>query len=131
MIELAQLRPGMKVLDLGCGAGRLLFLAAKSGADVVGYELNPILVPWVRLVVRLRGLKNIKIIFKSIFNADLKNADVVFTFLMDRPMKKLEPKLFSECKPGATIISYTFPIPGHEPVLVEEGIFVYKVGDKR
>ncbi len=128
MIELASLRPGMKVVDLGCGAGRLLFLAAASGASVVGYELNPVLVWWARLVTRLRGMsKDVRVELKSIYEADLSNADVVFAFLMNGPMKKLEPKLFSECKPGTMIISYTFPIPGHEPILKEEGIFVYRV----
>ncbi len=130
MIELASLKDGMKAVDLGSCAGRLLFLAAKSGAKIVGYELNPVLVIWSRLMIRLRGLsKNIRVVMKSVYKADLKNADVIFTFLMNGPMKKLEPKLFSECKPGATIISYTFPIPGHEPVHVEDGIFVYKVGE--
>lgn len=31
MIEWAQIKPGMKVIDLGSGTGRLLFLAAESG----------------------------------------------------------------------------------------------------
>jgi cyclopropane fatty-acyl-phospholipid synthase-like methyltransferase len=130
MMELAKLKPGMKAVDLGSGHGRLVFLAAQSGATVTGYELNPFLVWWSRMVAKVRGLKNVDIKLKSIYEADLRDVDVVFAFLMDGPMKKLSPKLFSELKPGATIVSYTFSAPGHEPILREQGIWVYKVGEK-
>ena len=45
MINLCNIEPGMKVVDLGSGHGRLVILAAKKGAQVVGYELNPFLQP--------------------------------------------------------------------------------------
>ena len=62
MLELAGLKPGMKVIDLGSGAGRLLFLAASQGATAVGYELNPFLVLWTRLVILILGKqKQIKV----------------------------------------------------------------------
>ncbi len=35
----AQLRPGMRVLDLGCGAGEFTALAAAAGTRVVGVEV--------------------------------------------------------------------------------------------
>jgi SAM-dependent methyltransferase len=35
----AELRPGMRVLDLGCGAGEFTALAAAAGARVVGVEV--------------------------------------------------------------------------------------------
>jgi len=36
---LAQLRPGLRVLDLGCGAGRFSGLARAAGAKVVGVDI--------------------------------------------------------------------------------------------
>ncbi|MFA6105244.1 MAG: 50S ribosomal protein L11 methyltransferase [Patescibacteria group bacterium] len=128
MIALANLKPGMRVIDLGSGNGRLLFLAAKTGANAVGYELNPFLVYYTKLAIffaRVSDLVSVRL--QSIYTADLKDADVVFAFLMPGPMEKLGPKLFSELKPGAMIYSYTFPIPGHEPVQKEQGIRVYRV----
>jgi SAM-dependent methyltransferase len=42
------LAPGMRVLDLGCGAGEMLFRLAMRGADVVGVEQSPTLVDYCR-----------------------------------------------------------------------------------
>lgn len=128
MMRLAALRPGMRVIDLGSGAGRLLFLAAREGAEATGYELNPILYFWTLLITRLKGLSGrTQVRCQSLYQADLSEADVVFAFLFPKPMEKLAPKLFTELKPGATIISYTFSIPGHTPIKKEQGIFVYRV----
>lgn len=127
MMEFAQLKPGMTAIDLGSGAGRLLFLAAQSGATAVGYELNPFLVLWTRFAARCKKLF-VVVRCKSIYAADVAGADVVFAFLFPKPMQKLRDKLFSEMKPGAKIISYVFPIPGKTPTISAEGIFVYEVG---
>lgn len=127
MIEFANIQPGMTVVDLGSGAGRLMFLAAKKGANVIGYELNPFLVLWTWLMIKIKRLTNVKVKMRSLYEADLKNVDVVLAFLFPEYMKKLEPKLFSEMKPGSTIISYSFSIPHHTPLVQEEGIMVYKI----
>ena len=126
MMELAEIHPGMRVIDLGSGAGRLLFLAAEKGAVAIGYELNPFLVWWTRLVASLKKA-TVVVEQRSLYQADLHEADVVFAFLFPKPMKKLAPKLFQELKPGARIISYVFSIPGQTPIAKQEGIYVYRV----
>lgn len=127
MIELASITTGTKVVDLGSGAGRLLFLAAAQGAIATGYELNPLLVWWTRLVARLRAVRTVEVKQQNLYTADLKEIDVVFAFLFPEPMEKLSGKLFTELKPGATIISCTFSIPDKKPVYQSGGIFVYQV----
>src|SRR3989344_8091828 len=42
-LDLLDLKPGQVFVDLGCGDGRLLELAAARGLRAVGYELNPFL----------------------------------------------------------------------------------------
>jgi len=127
MIELAQIKPGMKVVDLGSGAGRLLFLSAKSGAEATGYELNPFLILWTKMVIFFKRRQNqVKVFYKSIYKADISEADVIFLFLYPPHMKKLADKIFMECKPGAKIVSYVFKFPERAPILSEEGIFVYE-----
>jgi len=128
MIEIAGVKDGMKVVDLGSGAGRLLFLSAKKGGQAIGYELNPILYYWTKFMVLVKGLKNkVKVHHKSIYKADLKDIDVVLTYLMPGPMGKLSNKLFSELKPGAKIVTYAFYINDRKPVLKDGKIAVYEV----
>lgn len=128
MIELAEIKPGQTVIDLGSGAGRLLFLSAQKGANAIGYELNPFLIFLTRLIIRVKGLKGqIKVINHSIYSADLSQADVVLAFLMPGPMKKLAPKFIRELKPGAKVVSYSFSWPGKEPSQKVGKIFVYEI----
>jgi len=50
-LELAQVRPGETVYDLGAGDGRVLVIAARDfGAQAVGIEIEPVhcAVAWLR-----------------------------------------------------------------------------------
>ena len=127
MMELAELKPGMKVVDLGSGAGRLLFLAAEHGAVAVGYELNPLLFWWTKIRSILKKLPSVTVRCQSLYQADLHDVDVVFAFLFPKLMANLNDKLFSELRPGSKIVSYTFSIPGRTPLIKKDGIFVYQV----
>ena len=128
MMDLAEIKTGSRVVDLGSGAGRLLFLAAARGATATGYELNPILCWWTQIMIFLKGYKGkVKIHCQSLYDADLSNTDVVFTFLLNGPMKKLDNKLFTELPSGAKIVSYLFSIPNRTPIKKENGIIVYQV----
>jgi len=40
-LALADLRPGMRVLDIGCGRGEIALHAAKRGVEVVGIDYSP------------------------------------------------------------------------------------------
>ena len=105
MIKLAEIKKGDTVYDLGSGDGKLLLLAAKKGARVIGYEINPILV----LFSNLRGARTR---WKNFWSADIHNADVIFIYLLPWKMERLAEKLKKELKPGATIVSNSFIFPG-------------------
>ncbi|MBI2443781.1 MAG: SAM-dependent methyltransferase [Candidatus Magasanikbacteria bacterium] len=127
MIELAAIKPGTRVVDLGSGAGRLLWLAAARGAAAAGYELNPWLYWWTRWQIRRRGLAGrVQVYWRSLYRADLSQAEVVFAFLSRRFMAQLLPKLTRELPPGAKVVSYAFSLPGRQPTHSEQGIFVYE-----
>jgi hypothetical protein len=51
-LELANLRPGQTLIELGCGDGRVLIAAAHTGIKSIGYELNPLLalIAWIRTI---------------------------------------------------------------------------------
>lgn len=126
-IKLAQIGPQSKIIDLGSGAGRLIFLAAKTGATAIGYELNPFLYFWCAGVAWWRGYKNVKFIFQSVYEANLNRADVIFTFLSPAHMNKLADKFARELQPGAKVISYAFSWPNRAPTIKQDGLFVYEI----
>jgi SAM-dependent methyltransferase len=130
MIELARIQPGQTVIDLGAGHGRLLFLAAEAGAEAIGYELNPILVLYIKIRALLSRQKKVRVYWRSLYKADVSRADTVFCFLFESYMRQVEEKLFAEMRPGAKIIAYVFSFPNKKFVLKTEGVRVYEVGSE-
>jgi len=127
MLELAGLKPGEKLVDLGLGDGRILIEAAKIGAEAVGYEIDPFLVWLSKKEIKKQGLENkIKIYRKNFWQADLKEADVVTFYGITGIMAKMERKLLKELKPGARVCSYIFPFPKWMPINHDSGIFLYQ-----
>lgn len=64
LVDRAGLRPGERVLDLGCGTGNVLFPAAGAvGATgtVVGIDLSRTMVDVARVAVRERGLGHVTV----------------------------------------------------------------------
>lgn len=51
-------KPGMQVLEIGCGAGLLAMIAARAGAWVTTCESNPMIAAAAREVVRRNGLSD-------------------------------------------------------------------------
>ena len=128
MVRLAQIKPGMKVVDLGSGDGRIVIAFAQAGVEAVGLEVNPILVWWSRWKIRQAGLPNAKIITKSFWSVDMADfdVDVVVVFGMTHIMEKLQEKLWRELKPGSLIISNIFRFPNQTPIQEEGSLRVYR-----
>lgn len=111
------LRSGDIFYDLGCGDGRFLIEASLRGAQANGFELSPL--AYAKAAYNIFRMKsNAKIFFKNYFKVSIANADVVFCFLLNTAMPKLEKKLSGELKKGALFISYGFPLPTWEPTKV-------------
>lgn len=118
MLDLAKLRDGEKVYDLGCGDGRFLFEAEKRAKiSAVGYEAAPIpflLAQFFKIIKRAKA----KIFMKNFFKTNLADANVIFCYLGPDIMGKLGEKISLECKKGTRIFSNTFHIENMEPVAV-------------
>jgi quercetin dioxygenase-like cupin family protein len=116
MLELAQVKSGDVVYDLGCGDGRIVIAAAKKhGCKAVGVELDPKLAEQSRQNARKDNVQHlVRIEEKDLFTVDLSDADVVTLYLLVDLNKKLIPQL-TKLKPGARIVSNAFPIVGLQP----------------
>ncbi|MGQ9916155.1 MAG: class I SAM-dependent methyltransferase [Bryobacteraceae bacterium] len=122
MLEIAGLKSGQTLYDLGCGDGRIVATAAKEfGARAVGVELSPALAKRARRAVESMGLQEqVKIIEGDMMQVDLSDADVVALYLLTEANEQLRPKLEKELKPGARVVSLEFRIKGWKPSRVEK-----------
>ncbi|OGH73865.1 MAG: hypothetical protein A3C90_04730 [Candidatus Magasanikbacteria bacterium RIFCSPHIGHO2_02_FULL_51_14] len=112
MIELAQVRPADKMVDLGSGDGRIVIAFAKQGIEAHGYEVNPLLVWWSRKNIQRAGLDGRAFIHRqSFWRADFSSYSIVTIFGITHIMKGLEKKLQKELAPGARVISNAFRFP--------------------
>ncbi len=122
MLQLANVRPGELVFDLGCGDGRIVITAARDfNAYAACVEIRRDLYEQTLRRVRELGLEGkIKVVHGNFFEVDLSDADVVTMYLLTSVNEKLRPKLERELRPGTRVVSHDFEIPGWRPIIVED-----------
>jgi 16S rRNA A1518/A1519 N6-dimethyltransferase RsmA/KsgA/DIM1 with predicted DNA glycosylase/AP lyase activity len=124
MLDLADLKPGQHLLDLGSGDGRLLVAAARRGARATGYEINPWL--WLYSWVKTRKYRKlIAVHCGSYWRADWPKADVVTVFLIGHYMKRLDRELEARLNTPTKVVSYAFSIPGRRPIASNKNTYLY------
>jgi protein-L-isoaspartate O-methyltransferase len=121
MLELAQLKQNENFFDMGAGDGRTVIMAAKDfGAQATGIELREDLVQKANANIRELGLENrVSIIQSDMFSIDLHPADVVYLYLTTSANEKVKPKLETELKTGARVVSHDYEIIGWKPLKIE------------
>ncbi len=95
--------------DLGCGDGRMVFLAEQAGAKkVVGYETA--LWPYVMCVAR-KWISGSRAQFykQDFFEKPIGDATIIYAYLMPDPIKKLEEKIKKECRPYTRLVIQDYP----------------------
>ncbi len=117
------LKAGELYIELGCGEGRLLKAAAKRGARVIGYEINPLL--WLITWLRVLPYKNAQVRLRDFWGVDLSRADVVLAFLVPRTMPRLETKIKNHMKPGSRLVSYIFELPNTKATHARHHWYIY------
>jgi hypothetical protein len=109
---LSEREPPLRVVDLGCGtAGMVLQLARQfPRGQFVGVETAPLLFvfAWLRCLLQ----ENCSIRYRSLWQVELGDFDVVYCFLSPVPMPRLWGKAQVEMRAGSWLISNTFEIPG-------------------
>lgn len=116
MLELADLKSGEVLLDLGSGDGRIPITAAKKyGVQATGVDLNPVRVQEANENAKRERVTD-KVTFKEqdLFETDLTQADVITMYLLTRINMKLRPQLM-KLKPGTRIVSHSFSMGDWQP----------------
>ncbi|MCV2219651.1 SAM-dependent methyltransferase [Thauera sp. Sel9] len=108
MLDMAQLTPQDRLVDLGSGDGRMVITAAKRGATARGIEFNPDLVALARRQAEAEGVAA-RATFEQadIFQSDFSEATVVTLFLLPTLNVKLRPILL-DMPPGTRIVANSF-----------------------
>lgn len=127
MLDLAKIKPGEKVYDLGSGDGRVVIAAAqKFNANAVGIEISSRLVKQSKEEIKKLGLEDkASVVHGDVFDAELNDADVVILYLLRDSNNTLKPKLEKSLKPGTRVISHDYEIAGWKPI-AEEKIEAHK-----
>ncbi|MFN4260196.1 MAG: SAM-dependent methyltransferase [Gemmataceae bacterium] len=119
MLELAEVKKGDIVYDLGCGDGRIVVTAAKKyGCKATGFDVDP-----ARIKESIENVKKnnvgdlVEIKQQDIFELDLSKANVITLYLLPSLNVKLIPQL-EKMKPGSRIVSHNFDMRGVKPTKV-------------
>jgi SAM-dependent methyltransferase len=116
MIELAGVKTGDVVYDLGSGDGRIVITAAKKGARAVGFDVDGDLVKESRENIRKAGVQELaEIRQQDILTVDLSGASVVTMYLLPDVNLKLRPNVLSQMKPGSRVVSHAFDMGDWKP----------------
>ncbi len=124
--ELVKLAPGENAVDLGSGDGRVILELAKWGFHVTGYEIRNELVERSKKRVAERGYtKEITIIEKSFWDADLSQFDLIYIYGMGTIMGRIEEKFNTEARSGTVIITNIFRLPRLREKKEKNGFHLY------
>ncbi len=115
MLNLADLKPGEYLVDLGSGDGRTVIAAAKRGARARGIEYNPNMVELAKRNAEREGVSD-RATFEQgdLFQKDFSDADVITLFLLPSLNERLRPVLL-EMRPGVRVVSNSFGMGNWEP----------------
>ena len=121
MLDLADLTSEDKLIDLGCGDGRIGLAAAQRGARALGVDLDPMRIAEARASAGRAGLEALASFREEdLFATPLAEASVVTLYLMMHVNRLLEDRLRSQLKPGSRIVSHAYSIGGWTPARTVE-----------
>jgi tRNA G37 N-methylase Trm5 len=116
MLEVAQVKKGDVLYDLGCGDGRIVVTAAKKyGVRAIGFDVDPQRIKEARENVERNNVGHLVTIRQAdIFEQDLREANVVTLYLLPELNVRLMPQL-RRLREGSRIVSHDFDMRGAKP----------------
>ncbi len=121
MLELAQVKKGDVVFDLGSGDGRIVITAArKYGVRAVGFEIDPVRIRESRKNIEEAGVGNlVEIRQQDIRTVDLSPASVLTMYLLPDVNLMIRPNIRKQMKPGSRVVSHDFDMGDWRPLKTE------------
>lgn len=130
MLEVADVRPDDKLIDLGSGDGRIVVQAARdwgvSGA--IGIDIDPRRVAEAQENARKAGVDDrVEFIQGDLFQLDFSQATVLTMYLLESLNIRLQPVILDTLKPGTRVVSHVFSMGDWKPdvALHARGLPIY------
>ena len=126
MLELAQVKEGDVLYDLGSGDGRIVIRAAKKyGIRAIGIEMDQILLDKARNAATAEGVTRlVEFRREDALKADLSSATIVTLYMLPWFNEAIKPNLQKMLRAGSRIVAHDFGIEGWEPDRAEKLPFV-------
>lgn len=125
ILEFAELSHDSRVVDLGCGDGRVIHQVAKKHVKkAVGYEFSLPTYFAARLRKLISGGEE-KILYKNFWTQDYRHYDVLICFLMKGSMKRFKEDIWPKLNKGTKVISNSFRMPNVKYKKGEKGVYLY------
>lgn len=117
MLDMAKVRRGDVLYDLGCGDGRIVVTAARNhGARGVGIDIDPRRIEEAKQNAEQAGVADrVEFRVENLFDADFSRASVVTLYLLPDINRKLRPQLWRQLKPGTRVVSHAFDMGDEWP----------------
>lgn len=116
VLKLAGVKKGKVFYELGSGDGRVVIAAAQLGAKANGIEQSWLRVWLSRINSRRVGTnKETHFCHGNIFDRNYYPADIVYVYLLQKAVDKLEGKLKEELNKGAVVITQTYHFKNWKP----------------
>jgi SAM-dependent methyltransferase len=110
MLQLAAVKAGDFVIDLGCGDGRINVAAAQRfGARGLGVDFDPQRIVEANENARHAGVTD-KVEFRkeNLFDTDISQASVLTLYLSLKINIALRPRILEKMRPGSRVLSNDF-----------------------
>jgi tRNA G37 N-methylase Trm5 len=129
MLQLADVKAGDVVYDLGCGDGRIVIAAVRrAGVRGVCVDINPVRIQESRTNARKEGVDDrIRFVERDLFKVPLGEATVVTLYLLPEVNARLRPRLRAQLRKGARVVSHDFDMGDWTPdeTVTQSGSILY------
>lgn len=108
VLKTAKVAQGKRFYELGSGDGRVVLLAAKLGAESFGIEQSWLRVLYSRLQAQKLHLSRAHFYHGNIYHHTYHDADIIFIYMLQPCVDRLEIKLQQELKPKSVVITQRY-----------------------
>lgn len=118
MLELADVQPDDKLIDLGSGDGRIVVQAARDWGvrGAIGVDIDPQRIAEAQQNAREAGVEeHVEFVQGDLFQMDFSEATVLTMYLLESINLHLRPIIFEQLRPGTRVVSHVFSMGTWKP----------------